>query len=111
MVKKGQDHISAEILDLEIGRSTLQPIGCEPDQQDEAVGIGLHRMPTYGAFPRQILAQERSAEHTSELQSLMRSSYAVLCLKKKTLILYTHTYTSYNTPYSNNQINSTTSNT
>src|SRR3546814_1557835 len=26
----------------------------------------------------------RSEEHTSELQSLMRSSYAVLCLKKKT---------------------------
>src|SRR3546814_9660666 len=27
--------------------------------------------------------QERSEEHTSELQSLMRISYAVLCLKKK----------------------------
>src|SRR3546814_8965384 len=26
----------------------------------------------------------RSAEHTSELQSLMRISYAVFCLKKKT---------------------------
>src|SRR3546814_1749386 len=30
--------------------------------------------------PRQ---QERSEEHTSELQSLMRISYAVFCLKKK----------------------------
>src|SRR3546814_8430787 len=28
--------------------------------------------------------QERSEEHTSELQSLMRISYAVFCLKKKT---------------------------
>src|SRR3546814_9888105 len=27
---------------------------------------------------------DRSEEHTSELQSLMRNSYAVLCLKKKT---------------------------
>src|SRR3546814_2658618 len=27
--------------------------------------------------------QERSEEHTSELQSLMRNSYAVFCLKKK----------------------------
>src|SRR3546814_4023532 len=27
---------------------------------------------------------DRSEEHTSELQSLMRISYAVLCLKKKT---------------------------
>src|SRR3546814_7358021 len=33
----------------------------------------------------------RSAEHTSELQSLMRISYAVFCLKKKTLILYSNT--------------------
>src|SRR3546814_5465168 len=29
---------------------------------------------------------ERSEEHTSELQSLMRISYAVVCLKKKTKI-------------------------
>src|SRR3546814_2975187 len=29
---------------------------------------------------------ERSEEHTSELQSLMRSSYAVFCLKKKKYI-------------------------
>src|SRR3546814_9704819 len=28
-------------------------------------------------------SDERSEEHTSELQSLMRISYAVLCLKKK----------------------------
>src|SRR3546814_10331659 len=27
--------------------------------------------------------QQRSEEHTSELQSLMRNSYAVFCLKKK----------------------------
>src|SRR3546814_4289507 len=27
--------------------------------------------------------EDRSEEHTSELQSLMRNSYAVLCLKKK----------------------------
>src|SRR3546814_2851307 len=34
-----------------------------------------------GRFPD----TERSEEHTSELQSLMRISYAVFCLKKKTL--------------------------
>src|SRR3546814_7985010 len=28
-------------------------------------------------------AKKRSEEHTSELQSLMRNSYAVFCLKKK----------------------------
>src|SRR3546814_1895911 len=31
-------------------------------------------------------ARRRSEEHTSELQSLMRISYAVFCLKKKTTI-------------------------
>src|SRR3546814_5591060 len=31
-----------------------------------------------------ILTRPRSEEHTSELQSLMRISYAVFCLKKKT---------------------------
>src|SRR3546814_7400744 len=30
------------------------------------------------------IAAARSEEHTSELQSLMRNSYAVFCLKKKT---------------------------
>src|SRR3546814_8061337 len=33
---------------------------------------------------RQFRAVARSEEHTSELQSLMRISYAVFCLKKKT---------------------------
>src|SRR3546814_9832988 len=31
------------------------------------------------------MVQTRSEEHTSELQSLMRLSYAVFCLKKKTI--------------------------
>src|SRR3546814_1875051 len=36
-------------------------------------------------------AVDRSEEHTSELQSLMRISYAVFCLKKKTPLLTTNT--------------------
>src|SRR3546814_7354699 len=42
----------------------------------------------------------RSEEHTSELQSLMRISYAVFCLKKKTIneiIINRHTHTTQNT--------------
>src|SRR3546814_4223188 len=35
-------------------------------------------------FEGQSTAAARSEEHTSELQSLMRISYAVFCLKKKT---------------------------
>src|SRR3546814_2209437 len=34
----------------------------------------------------------RSEEHTSELQSLMRISYAVFCLKKKIIILQHHSH-------------------
>src|SRR3546814_8261502 len=43
-----------------------------------AVGQG------HGAIVVRSLRQDiRSEEHTSEIQSLMRNSYAVLCLKKK----------------------------
>src|SRR3546814_5383187 len=34
---------------------------------------------------------QRSEEHTSELQSLMRSSYAVFCLKKKMITIRCYT--------------------
>src|SRR3546814_6182087 len=37
-------------------------------------------------------ARRRSEEHTSELQSLMRISYAVFCLKKKNQKEYKTTY-------------------
>src|SRR3546814_17357015 len=40
----------------------------------------LHRI--HGASPTEV----RSEEHTSELQSLMRISYAVFCLKKNKLL-------------------------
>src|SRR3546814_3613587 len=40
----------------------------------------LHAFRLKGRFPLKLL---RSEEHTSELQSLMRISYAVFCLKKK----------------------------
>src|SRR3546814_3198068 len=39
-----------------------------------------------GNLDRILEAKERSEEHTSELQSLMRISYAVFCLKTKTKI-------------------------
>src|SRR3546814_4451220 len=37
----------------------------------------------WGARKGNLSVAERSEEHTSELQSLMRISYAVFCLKKK----------------------------
>src|SRR3546814_3795510 len=42
-----------------------------------------HRADVAHAAACEVLAGERSEEHTSELQSLMRISYAVSCLTKK----------------------------
>src|SRR3546814_3393919 len=50
-----------------------------------AGGVGLAAIELGKAFgARVIAAVSRSEEHTSEPQSLMRHSYAVFCLKKKT---------------------------
>src|SRR3546814_6991284 len=59
----------------EIGRA--EPFGAQSrlavgDQKFGEGGVGEHRD----------MAENRSEEHTSELQSLMRISYAVFCLKK-----------------------------
>src|SRR3546814_6640956 len=40
------------------------------------------------AIQEQVSGMTRSEEHTSELQSLMRNSYAVFCLKKKKKLTY-----------------------
>src|SRR3546814_19749306 len=55
------------------------------DGRDELLARAPEDLPTY-ADPRlsnYSYLDERSEEHTSELQSLMRISYAVFCLKKK----------------------------
>src|SRR3546814_158108 len=60
------------------------------DRAAETLGqhtVALEAQPPGGdAFPPpapRVGAPARSEEHTSELQSLMRTSYAVFCLKKK----------------------------
>src|SRR3546814_3872907 len=61
-------------------------------EADHVVGLGLGRQVRCDARVDLAATQEerahergegRSEEHTSELQSLMRISYAVFCLKKK----------------------------
>src|SRR3546814_9397015 len=46
-------------------------------------GVYQDDWPLGERLARETVAQMRSEEHTSELQSLMRISYAVFCLKKK----------------------------
>src|SRR3546814_5185342 len=45
--------------------------------------------PSRSEIPRK-RRRRRSEEHTSELQSLMRISYAVFCLKKKHILTHKH---------------------
>src|SRR3546814_7312118 len=76
-----------EALDLPSGQSfrysrypveakTRAPQAGSVQRLENRVAVFLKR-------PRHIVVVERSEEHTSELQSLMRISYAVFCLKKK----------------------------
>src|SRR3546814_4909831 len=59
-------------MDLLVGR-------CDPQRIDTEAGDMVE---PFGQ-PLEVAAVERSEEHTSELQSLMRISYADFCLKKK----------------------------
>src|SRR3546814_1949441 len=65
-----------------IGALSLKGIksGIELRQDHEPDGVGLWRADLAPSGHAQC---KRSEEHTSELQSLMRISYAVFCLKKK----------------------------
>src|SRR3546814_10451063 len=53
--------------------------------EDAEQGLALVEQQDFDVALVEILLLDRSEEHTSELQSLMRISYAVFCLKKKTL--------------------------
>src|SRR3546814_6242856 len=60
----------------------------DPARPFERTLSAMLRTPHLGNAPHPVVAsaarEMRSEEHTSELQSLMRISYAVFCLKKKT---------------------------
>src|SRR3546814_6786084 len=65
--RRVDDHRNAEIMAMNLHQFRLR----HPARRLRHVAALAHRQP------------ERSEEHTSELQSLMRISYAVFCLKKK----------------------------
>src|SRR3546814_2604854 len=69
-----------------IERRTLRPVGERLARQRSGDDhrIGRH-FADEGLAGRAVddLGRGRSEDHTSELQSLMRTSYAVFCLKKK----------------------------
>src|SRR3546814_3918510 len=60
--------------------------GLSPVAEDAVAGMGQAQNPADRLSGRLLLRRaqgQRSEEHTSELQSLMRNTYAVFCLKKK----------------------------
>src|SRR3546814_1819924 len=84
------ERTGAEILD--------DDIGLVAKAQREVAGARRIEINADIAFAGILLGIIRSEEHTSELQSLMRISYAVFCLKKKTINIsqppsYTHATT------------------
>src|SRR3546814_8413147 len=80
---KGSLTAASESLHVAVSAISRQITGLE-----EEVGAALFIRSARGMVPTEagqiLLRHVRSEEHTSELQSLMRISYAVFCLKKKT---------------------------
>src|SRR3546814_9045240 len=78
-------HVDVDRLD-DLNHVTPRVIGVRPAHRSSpAGGEGLTTLrcaPTRGCWRRDAVKPPRSEEHTSELQSLMRISYAVFCLKK-----------------------------
>src|SRR3546814_5848780 len=75
-------------------------IGIEiADRGDRARGLAWGNATLLQVSPRIGGVTERSEEHTSELQSLMRTSYAVFCLTKQNIKIrvVTKAYTHNNT--------------
>src|SRR3546814_6625338 len=82
---RGQGHDLVHLFDRGAGETHPFRDGLVDASLD---GLGSHIGPhRQHSFER---GGYRSEEHTSELQSLMRISYAVFCLKKKTTVVYTY---------------------
>src|SRR3546814_7775216 len=79
-------HLAEE---LAKGDQRLERLHCGAAHVGEDAGKRRARV---GPYLRGLVAFPRSEEHTSELQSLMRISYAVFCLKKNTST-QTHNHT------------------
>src|SRR3546814_5207134 len=76
---------------LEEARQALGPSGAENPRIRDAIAalaqanLDLQRTVVVAPTDGGVTNLSRSEEHTSELQSLMRISYAVFCLKKKNI--------------------------
>src|SRR3546814_1615735 len=78
---EGQRDVEAE---GQVGDQAPGPVERQHEQHDEGKA-GKARVEAHLDGIAAEVGADRSEEHTSELQSLMRISYAVFCLKKKTI--------------------------
>src|SRR3546814_6722790 len=65
-----------------IGKISITDLNLAQQEKDRAIETFIGAMRNYWDSYHTIRQLTRSEEHTSELQSLMRISYAVFCLKK-----------------------------
>src|SRR3546814_5171345 len=70
----------------EVARSAIDQLAHGPTYVAYADPEDTDILTSAQARRARVLRASRSEEHTSELQSLMRISYAVFCLKKKTTL-------------------------
>src|SRR3546814_1348657 len=78
-----------------LGRFTGMTFSPRFSPDGDAVIMSMSRDGNADVYTMDLRTRQRSEEHTSELQSLMRTSYAVFCLKKKKVAKLTmhRTYT------------------
>src|SRR3546814_2792440 len=71
-----------------VRRGNLRSRRRDRPRRGAEAAVALANRTAFGLGASIWTADIRSEEHTSELQSLMRISYAVFCLKKKMIDLY-----------------------
>src|SRR3546814_1487609 len=77
------DVVPEELTQLKMGKIIREKYPELSDHDQEAIRQQAIAAMTLTQQAKAALTTDRSEEHTSELQSLMRISYAVFCLKKK----------------------------
>src|SRR3546814_8705585 len=84
--------VQQQDVDVGVRQQFTAAVTADRDQRQASGGIGQEFLPRgtqhfvdqmRARMHQRIGRHARSEEHTSELQSLMRISYAVFCLKKK----------------------------
>src|SRR3546814_5594328 len=75
MTRESEQHVTAEELHLIVAEASRSGV---IEESERAIISGVVRL-----ADRPVREVMRSEEHTSEIQSLMRISYAVFCLKNK----------------------------